>query len=258
MNASPQRAQIFTDVQTEYPALAPEEGSAGGKLRLLQDVKTRWNSTYLMLVRCIRLRRAIDAFWSQIGGDGRVATLKLDGTEWKKVEYLVKLMKPYAMHGATLSAAVQPTIDMVYEKYNSIFDHLDAKKNKLQLKQQAWKKQLLPALEAARSKLSFYYAMTKGELGEMYNIGNMLNPSQKNSIYCRREWEPESYAKLTKAFVAYFQQHYSAQPAGSGSRNSGQVVNAFDLWTLAQRPAGRRLGGRSGNSEIIEYLNEGE
>ncbi len=76
----------------------------------------------------------IDRFWGRICADGRVAQLKLNGTEWKKAEYLVELMKPYAMHGATLGAAVRPTIDMVYKKYNNIFDHLDAEKEKLRQK----------------------------------------------------------------------------------------------------------------------------
>lgn len=211
-----------------------------------------------MLVRFIRLRQSIDGFWGRIGADGRVAQLKLNGTEWKKAEYLVELMKPYAMHGATLGAAVRPTIDMVYEKYNNIFDHLDAEKEKLRQKHQTWKHQLLPALEAARNKLSFYYALTKGELGEMYNIGNMLNPTQKNTIYRRREWEPESYVKLTKAFIAYFQQHYAGQRSGSAIQGTQPVSALPDIWTLARRPAGRRPGGRGGSSEVIEYLNEGK
>ena len=130
-------------------------------MKVLQDVKTRWNSTYLMSVRCLRLRAAIDQFWVQMGGESSGASLKLDPREWKIIEYLVELMHPYATQGAALSASVRPTIDLVWEKYNLLFDHLDKQKAKLQRKSHTWKKQLLPALEAAKDKLSSYYEETR-------------------------------------------------------------------------------------------------
>ncbi len=242
-----QWAQTFDNAQTKYPALALSAGRQYGKLRLLQDVKTRWNSTYLMLVCFIRQHQNIDKLWGRTSADRRVAQLKFNGTEWKKAEYLGELMKPYAMHGATLGAALQPTIDMVDERYINIFDHLDAKKEKLWQKHQTWECLVLPAPEMARNKLSFYYTLTKGELSEMYNIGNMLNLMQKNTTYCWHKWEPELYVKLTKAFVAYFQQHYAGQHSGSANQCTQPVSALPDLMTLAQWPAGRKPGDRGGS-----------
>ncbi len=65
VNASPQCIEFFSNLQREFP---PERiaGRAGAtKLRLLQDVKTRWNSTCLMLIHSIRLRNAITSFHSE-------------------------------------------------------------------------------------------------------------------------------------------------------------------------------------------------
>ena len=76
-------------------------------------MKTRWNSTYLMSVRYLRLRAAIDQFWVQMSTESSGVSLKLDPREWKIVEYLVELMRPYATQGAALSASVRPTIDLV-------------------------------------------------------------------------------------------------------------------------------------------------
>lgn len=258
VNASPQRAQAFSDMQTEHPALSLEGLPQAGKLRLLQDVKTRWNSTYLMAVRCVRLRRAVDAFLGAMGGGSVVDGLKLGDDEWKMVEYLVELMKPYAMHGAALGAVVRPTIDMVWEKYNSLFDHIEKERESLRRKRQAWKHQLLPALDAAEEKLREYYGRTKGDLGSLYNIGNMLNPSQKNTTYRRREWESQYFDQFTNEFVSLFRRHYGGQQMQAGLARQGRGESARSLWSLARAPAGSRQRGAPEVSEAVEYLREGE
>ncbi|EYE89961.1 uncharacterized protein EURHEDRAFT_436400, partial [Aspergillus ruber CBS 135680] len=54
INASPQRREAFYNLQKEEPKLAP-----------IQDVKTRWNSTFLMLRRAKRLQFIFDEFCKQ-------------------------------------------------------------------------------------------------------------------------------------------------------------------------------------------------
>ncbi len=104
LNAGSQRTQVFYGVQTDHPAKSANGAAPSGKLRLLQDVKTHWNSTYLMCVRCLRLQEAIDEYWGTVSRRRAVRDLKLSAVEWKKVEYLVELMKLYAMHGMLLDA----------------------------------------------------------------------------------------------------------------------------------------------------------
>lgn len=205
----------------------------------------------------MRLRRAVDAYWGTMGSGSVVAGLKLVDDEWKMVEYLVELMKPYAMHGAALGAVVRPTIDMVWEKYNSLFDHIEKERESLRRKRQAWKHQLLPALDAAEEKLRDFYGRTKGDLGSLYNIGNMLNPSQKNTTYRRREWEPWYYKHYTTEFVSLFQRLYGGHQMQAGVERQGRGESARSLWSLARAPAGSRQRGAGGGSEVLEYLNEG-
>ncbi|EED14179.1 hypothetical protein TSTA_103980 [Talaromyces stipitatus ATCC 10500] len=54
INASPQRWEAFCNLQAEGPKLVP-----------IQDVRTRWNSTFLMLRRAKKLQSAFDKFCSQ-------------------------------------------------------------------------------------------------------------------------------------------------------------------------------------------------
>ncbi len=269
VNASSQRTQVFYGVQTDHPAKSANGAVPSGKLRLLQDVKTRWNSTYLMCVRCLRLQEAIDEYWGTVSRRRAVRDLKLSAVEWKKVEYLVELMKPYAMHGVLLGASVRPTIGLVWEKYMSLFDHIDREKAVLGRKQQQWKTQLVPALDAARKKLDDYFQKTKSYLGELYNIGTMLNPSQKNRIYRQRNFEVDDYDTHTENFRNYFKDYYSGTAEGTANgtasgrsqqRGTRRMAEP-DLWELARMPPGGRSGASrrgEGETEATEYLNEGE
>jgi hypothetical protein len=54
INASPQRRDVFYHLQPNEP-----------KLVVIQDVRTRWISTYLMLRRAKRLQATFDTFCSQ-------------------------------------------------------------------------------------------------------------------------------------------------------------------------------------------------
>jgi hypothetical protein len=56
IHASPQRRETFNNLQTKEPKLAP-----------IQDVRTRWNSTFLMLRRAKRLRAFFTLFCTEYG-----------------------------------------------------------------------------------------------------------------------------------------------------------------------------------------------
>ena len=55
INASPQRRDDFWAEQSKDGTKDP--------LFLIQDVRTRWNSTFLMLERAIRIKPALDSYY---------------------------------------------------------------------------------------------------------------------------------------------------------------------------------------------------
>lgn len=69
VRSSPQRSQFFrhctneSDGNDEEPLLA---GETAKELQLIQNNETRWNSTYMMIMRAIRLRDRIEIFFESI------------------------------------------------------------------------------------------------------------------------------------------------------------------------------------------------
>ena len=68
INASPQRRENFRNLQTGGPILLP-----------IQDVCTRWNSTFLMLRRARHLRSIFEKFCSKYNGTHQ---FQLNDEEW--------------------------------------------------------------------------------------------------------------------------------------------------------------------------------
>ena len=85
--------------------------------KLIQDIETRWNSTYLMLERVVEQRKVINLLSSERGG---IDTLT--NAEWELTERVVSILKPF--YAATLEicaddsciSVVIPIVAMLYGK----------------------------------------------------------------------------------------------------------------------------------------------
>ncbi|CAI6371097.1 unnamed protein product [Macrosiphum euphorbiae] len=78
-------------------------------LKVKQDVRTRWNSTLFMLERLVKLKEPLTiAIISLIE-----APVNLDHDEWKVVEDIITLLKPFDSLTVELSAEQYPTISKV-------------------------------------------------------------------------------------------------------------------------------------------------
>lgn len=121
INASPQRRDKFKDLQkaTRNPQLVP-----------IQDVRTRWNSTYLMLQRAKRLRSELDTFCRLYDIDH----LMLSSDEWRQIDYLLCLTKPFYIYTMALSKTKDVTIHNIFSLYNQLFKHLESSQRQLQRK----------------------------------------------------------------------------------------------------------------------------
>ena len=80
VNASPRRRETFYNLQTTNVKLVP-----------IQDVKTRWNSTFLMLRRAKLLRDIFAPFCTEYDCE----EMLLNDEEWRQVDYVLCITEPF-------------------------------------------------------------------------------------------------------------------------------------------------------------------
>jgi ribosomal protein S15P/S13E len=250
VNASPQRREAFIALQTKEPRLIP-----------IQDVRTRWNSTFLMLSRAKKLQSIIDQYCTT----HQYVQFKLDQEEWRQIEYLLLITKPFFDYTTILSKTNDVTVHSIFSIYNELFNHIDASEKQLKRKAVPWKKQMLRALQAARKKLAKYYKATDtGAHGDIYAIATILSPSKKLQYFTNKDWKGEidfvkQYRKvLEKEFVRYQQEL-------SGSTELVEVDSILvptgdfnDLDMIGESQATVQSAVEQEDDEITRYLAKGE
>ena len=96
----------------------------------IQDIRIRWNSTFLMLNRAKKLQ----PFYDQYCTDHQYLYFKLDLEEWRQVEYLLLLIKPFFDFTMMLLKTKDITVYNIYSIYNKLFSYLDTAEAKLKNK----------------------------------------------------------------------------------------------------------------------------
>ncbi|KAG0160397.1 hypothetical protein PDIDSM_7925 [Penicillium digitatum] len=104
VNASPQRRETFYNLQTTNIKIVP-----------IQDVKTRWNSTFLMLRRAKRLRAIFSLFCTEYDCE----EMLLSEQEWRQIDYLLCITEPFFDYTTQLSKTRDVTAHYVF-KINKI------------------------------------------------------------------------------------------------------------------------------------------
>ncbi|KAJ5152519.1 hypothetical protein N7492_009799 [Penicillium capsulatum] len=153
VNASPQRRETFYNLQ-----------ASGVKLVPIQDVRTRWNSTFLMLRRAKRLRGIFAPFCTEYDCE----EMLLQDEEWRQVDYLLCITEPFYDYTTQLSKTRDITAHYMFKIYNKLFEHLEQSMKQLRRKRAPWKQQILHTLEAGRTKLDEYYSQTDNIQGHIY------------------------------------------------------------------------------------------
>lgn len=86
-------------------------------LKLLQDVATRWNSTYYMLERLLTLEEAVKTTMSIINMD---LSHHLTLEEWETIRQLVKILKPFERVTKNISGQDYLTASLVIPLVNGL------------------------------------------------------------------------------------------------------------------------------------------
>lgn len=219
VNSSSQRQARFNRVQERF-----RPGNQQCNLRLLQDVKTRWDSTCHMLIRARILRSTIDEYTQK-----EAPQFKLSFSEWKQVEYLIDLTRPFSYYTTTIGQTKDVTICHVFAIYDALFSSLHEALELIQSKIYPWTPNIVEGVQAALDKLDKYYSKTHNELGSLYGLAAILNPGSKLESFDKRYfWGHESKDWMSifkKQFKDHFLRNYSelsvSQPVSYGGRKHG-------------------------------------
>lgn len=242
VNASPQRRETFYNLQTTNIKIVP-----------IQDVKTRWNSTFLMLRRAKRLRAIFSLFCTEYDCE----EMLLSEQEWRQIDYLLCITEPFFDYTTQLSKTRDVTAHYVFKIYNKLFDHLERSQAQLRRKRVPWKKQMLEALEAGRSKLDEYYSQADDLRGNIYAISTMLAPVNKFKFFLSSDWDQ----KWRDTYRLAFEQAlvpYQAQVRTSGRDLQSSLTIAYPSSRLEEMLDGRDIQPRAITDEISQYLDSGK
>ncbi|KAJ5264753.1 hypothetical protein N7505_007546 [Penicillium chrysogenum] len=246
INASPQRRDTLRSLQIE-----------GSKLLPIQGVKTRWNSTFLMLRRAKRLQLVFNKYCSE----NQYAQFTLDRDEWRQIDYLLCLTQPFFQFTTILCQTKEVTIHIVFEIYHSLFEHLEKSIHQLQQKRVPWKQSMLCAILAGKEKLAAYYGSTTKAHGDLYAIDTILAPQHKLQFFSRYEWAEnnfasrERYRQSLKDYVRPYHERLSNSQAFSN--NQAPLDQGSKLATLIAQAGSNRKPVPRHNNEVENYLESG-
>ncbi|KAF4630158.1 hypothetical protein G7Y89_g7976 [Cudoniella acicularis] len=130
--------------------------------------KTRWDSACYMMIRFVKLRKAIEKLTST---DTKAKMFALSRIEWKQLEYLIDLIKPFAFFITQVSNSKNVSVHNTLTIYDEVFKRLHESRRKLTTKinkpEYEWAQPLIGAIDEAEQKLDKYYKQIYRDLGSI-------------------------------------------------------------------------------------------
>ncbi|KAJ5244978.1 hypothetical protein N7489_005074, partial [Penicillium chrysogenum] len=109
---------------------------------------------------------------------------KVTDVEWRRIDYLAHLTKPFFRFTMALMRTKSVTIHSVFLVYRKLLEHIERSNQKLKKKTTPWKKDMYTALLAARQKLKEYYEKTYRDHGFLYGTGYSTCHEETSKRYC--------------------------------------------------------------------------
>lgn len=227
-------------------------------LSLIQDVSTRWNSTYFMLQRMVSLRISVYGVLHNrnIVKEKDAQMLELSDNDWSVAEHLCALLKPLQIATQTMSGEYYPTLGNVYPIINSIVAfHLKEKELKVE--------EVMPASVKRCRKLIRESLQRRFKLGQEETFvlaATALNPSHKKlaMISSEKRDEVKSYLKNEVSQLMKKVQEGEDENMSSASAKKMKLENENDAmkFLLGDYYEMEEMDDNSEDSEIDSYFSE--
>ncbi len=228
---------------------------------MIQDIKTHWNFICFMLLRALRLQVFIKSYISTHENKNTTfQKLSLNNEEWTYVQYLVELLKSFAIFINLLKHNCKLNINAIYIVYNVLFFHIKDHMTALKRKQRSWKHSLLKVLTQAQIKLFEYYADVSHDRKLMYNLENIIDSHQKLNLYEQSTWQDSNYKQRYKwEFINYYAKHYAFNSTILQDQLQERVLQqSFFIADIVVKRnfKHRNLSSLVSTNEVKQYLNQ--
>ena len=133
----------------------------------------------------VYLRKAIDMYVIQQS----YRHLQISPQEWKRVEFILDVLELFKRCSDRMEGTKRPGIEKVFWIYETLFNELDRLEDVMEEsngRDAEWIKELQPAFEVMRTKLTKYYDKTA--IPSVYGDGMILDPRLKLYLTTRLEW----------------------------------------------------------------------
>ena len=226
-------------------------------LRAIIDCPTRWDSTYMMLARTHRLR---NLGWNQFLQEHNMHILTLQDKEWKQIEYLLDITRPFCALTRLLGATKEPTLHLVYDAYLRLFQHLQFIDTKLGRTQEVWKISLRQGVDAAAKKLNSYWLkLAEGEeseqAGRLFGLAALLDPFKKGSCLNDPAFETynqDYYYSHLRTMIA----RYDLAPSSTGITNDYEGDEFENFFNKPKQDQAPRLLQQDCYKELEAYRSK--
>ncbi|QSS74860.1 hypothetical protein I7I50_03800 [Histoplasma capsulatum G186AR] len=244
ISTSPKQQQRFHDIQATHSSTPP--------LNMIQDVRTRWSSTYEMAVRALRLKDAVN-HWVQNSEREKIRALKLSEPEWAQLKYVIGLLYIFYTTTKAVSITVTPMMQAAWWVYNRLFTHLETQMTRVR-EEQSWDATISSAIKQARDKLAEYYARTNQPFADYYAVAAVLDPSRRINAYAPGDWTEEERQIYVDIARTYYNDNYQQYEQENTQIEESMNHDSLDLHSLI---ASENLTKRNAcNTEFDRYLHD--
>ena len=211
-----------------------------------------------MLKRTHKLRSDIDVYQREFNCPELVPNL----TQWKQIEYLLDITRPFMIYTNAIGKTRGPTIHNAFETYDHLFDHIEKSTDRLEPKQHKWKSALYDGLWAARDKIEKYYSRTTNTRhGNIYACAALLDPSKKTTAFDSRSFtseEREHYVQVLRLLVDDRSKKGQQVESRPKSDQPIRTHSALAKVLNKKRKRSHLQEGEDEDSEVTRYLREGK
>jgi hypothetical protein len=208
-----------------------------------------------MLRRARRLRNTIDKYCR----DHEYSQFKVTDTEWRQIDYLVNITRPFFKFTMALMKTKDVTIHSVFLVYRKLLEHIERSNRKLRKKTTPWKKDMYGAMLMAKQKLKDYYEKTYRDHGFLYGTAALLAPQYKLCAFDDTEYS-QCIGETSKRYCEYlrssFAQYQQRNPEMLFRAVQRPSLQASELERLLEPTHAVETSEGVGYDEVDRYLHE--